>query len=185
MSAYMCADLHLGHNNIHIYRQKESVAIHDEMVCDNWSDTVRSDKRDTTYVLGDIAFTEEGWLRFDSLPGRKIVILGNHCTEYVSTSFIAGLKTVNSVHSMLRYKGCILTHAPLHPEHLRGKRNIHGHLHKHIVTDRRYFNCSLDQIDMRPIEVGALFEEFEKRRSLNYVRQKLGWRAAYRALTNA
>lgn len=184
MGAYLCADLHLAHASIHIHRKFDSVEQHDEFVCDNWCDTVRSNKRDTAYVLGDIAFSEEGWKRFDSLPGRKVVILGNHCTEKVTAGFIAGLKTVNSVHSLYRYKnGMIMSHAPLHPEHLRGKRNLHGHLHSQLVRDRRYYNCSLEQIDMRPIHMDEVIEEFENRQSVNYVLHTLGWKAAYRALT--
>jgi calcineurin-like phosphoesterase family protein len=184
MAAYLCADLHIAHESIHIYRNFDSVEQHDEFVCDSWCDTVRSNKRDTTYILGDVAFSEAGWLKVDALPGRKVIILGNHCTEKVSASFIAGLKTVNSVHSLYGYKnGIIMSHAPLHPEHLRGKRNLHGHLHGHLVRDRRYFNCSLEQINMRPIHMDEVYEEFERRQSIAYVKAKLGWRAAYRAIT--
>uniref|UniRef100_A0AB39CEL6 Hydrolase n=1 Tax=Pseudomonas phage HRDY3 TaxID=3236930 RepID=A0AB39CEL6_9VIRU len=184
MASYLCADLHLGHRNIPKYRGYESLEQHDDLVCENWINTVRSNKRDTTYVLGDIAFSEEGWRRFDDLPGRKIVILGNHCTEYSNAAFIASLKTVNSVHSMYKHKGCIMSHAPLHPDHLRGKRNLHGHLHSHFVQDRRFFNCSLEQIDMRPIPMEEVFEEFERRQSLLYVKRKLGIKAAVRAVMN-
>lgn len=184
MAAYLCADLHLGHRNVPAYRGMKTLEEHDDLICENWEKVVRSNKRDTTYVAGDIAFTKEAWLRFDDLPGRKIVILGNHCTERVDVGFIAGLKTVNSIHSMYSHKGCIISHAPLHPAHLRGKRNIHGHLHSHIVTDRRYFNCSMEQIGLQPIPMEDVFDEFERRSSVFYVRKKLGWGAAARMLIN-
>jgi len=199
MAAYACADLHLGHRNIHKYRNKPDgwaldqtamftnfadSAEHDQCVVDRWLEMGFKTKRDTIYLMGDLAFTPEAWDLLDSLPGRKVVILGNHCTERTHIEKIASLKTVNNVHSMLSYKGMWLTHAPMHPAHLRGKRNLHGHLHGDLVKDPRYFNCGLEHTNMRPIPLEEIFEEFDRRRSFNYVRQKLGWRAALQGLCN-
>lgn len=180
MGAFGCADLHLGHRQIHTYRNFPSVEAHDDFVEMKWREQVRSNKRDTTYVLGDIAFTKEGWERFDSFPGKKIVILGNHCTEYVSAEFISQLKTVNSVHSMYRWKSMMMTHAPLHPDHLRGKRNLHGHLHSTLVKDRRYMNVSLEHTNMGPINLDEVQAEFERRQKLSHVFYSLGTKAAVR-----
>lgn len=199
MAAYACADLHLGHRNIPKYRMKpddgplDHTAMfknfvdteeHDNFIEERWREMGIKTRRDTIYVVGDIAFTAEGWERFDALPGRKVVILGNHCTEHATVDKIAALKTVNSVHSMLKYKGMWITHAPLHPAHLRGKRNLHGHLHSELVRDPRYFNCSLEHTGMRPMPLEEIYEEFDRRRSFNYVRQTLGWRAALQGLRN-
>lgn len=196
MGAYTCADLHLGHRNIAGYR-KVKVPIensktlfhvrnfhnteeHDDYVEKVWRERVRSNKRDITYVLGDVAFSKEAWERFDSFPGKKIVILGNHCTEYATAEFISQLKTVNSVHSMLRWKSMIMSHAPLHPDHLRGKRNLHGHLHSTLVRDRRYMNVSLEHTNMGPISLEEVQAEFERRQKLSHVFYSLGTKAAVR-----
>ncbi|AFH14569.1 phosphoesterase [Pseudomonas phage Lu11] len=185
MAAYLISDLHLGHENIPKYRDFPSLEAHDEFVLNRIADTVRSTKRATMYVLGDVAFTREGWERFDALPGNKIVILGNHDTERTSrfnVAFIESLKTVNSVHSLLNINGMILSHAPLHPAHLRGKINVHGHLHGDIVKDRRYFNMSMEQLDYRPWSLEQLRDEMVKRRSLSYVYSRLGAEAVWRSL---
>lgn len=182
MAAYACADLHLCHRQIHTYRNYPSVEAHDDFVEQTWRERVRSNKRDTTYVLGDVAFSKEGWERFDSFPGKKVVILGNHCTEYATAEFISQLKTVNSVHSMLRWKSMLMSHAPLHPDHLRGKRNLHGHLHNTLVQDRRYLNVSLEHTGMGPLCLDEIQAEFERRQKLSHVFYSLGTLAAMRAV---
>lgn len=180
MGAFICADLHLGHKHIHTYRGFATPEEHDEYVEAAWREVVRSNKRDTVYVLGDIAFSEEAWLRFDALPGRKTVILGNHCTERVDVAFIAGLKTVNSVHSMLNHKGFLLTHAPVHPKHLRGKRNIHGHLHEKLVHDHRYMNVSIEHTNFQPRSWEHMNNLFLMRKDLLWVFFELGTVASLR-----
>lgn len=37
-----------------------------------------------------------------------------------------------------------LSHCPLHPEELRGRLNIHGHVHTNSVRDQRYINVSFE-----------------------------------------
>lgn len=189
MAAFFCADLHLGHRNIHNYRPKpdggkfETPEEHDKFVLDRWREMGLKNRRDTVYVLGDIAFTDEAWDEFDALSGKKIIILGNHCTESSgSIQKIASLKTVNSVHAALNYKGYWLTHIPMHTQELRGKRNIHGHMHAGYIRDRRFKCVSLEHTDMRPINLEEITAEFERRQSINYVRETLGWQAAARAL---
>lgn len=179
-TAFMCADLHLGHRGIIKYRDFRSVEDHDGFVEHCWRSRVRK-KNQTVYLLGDVAFDKESWLKLDDWPGTKIIILGNHDTERVPASFIAGLKTVNAVHSMLKHKMGMLTHAPMHADHLRGARNIHGHLHGSLVRDRRYLNVSMEQIDYTPISTEEIEREFECRKSLRYVASRLGTKAALSA----
>lgn len=186
---YMCADLHLTHKQIHHYRGFDSTQAHDDFVEKRWLETITKkakspcvEKQDTIYILGDVSFSREGWERLDSWPGHKTIILGNHCTEYEHAKFISGLKTVKAVHGMVKYKTAWLTHAPLHPEHLRGKRNIHGHLHSHKVKDKRYLNVSLENTNMAPIHLDEILKEFERRKSLAYVYKTLGAKAFFRAL---
>lgn len=186
--SYLFADLHLTHKKIHEYRGFETVQAHDDFVEKRYLETIRKsvrspiiEKHDTVYFLGDVSFSREGWERIDTWPGHKVIILGNHCTEFEHISFIAGLKTVKAVHGMLKAHEHWLTHAPLHPEHLRGKRNIHGHLHSAKVEDRRYMNVSLENTDMAPMHIDAIRAEFDRRQDLEYVRETLGETAFYRA----
>ena len=70
----------------------------------------------------------------------------------------------DEVHALLKYKEFWLSHAPLHPDELRGKRNIHGHVHTASVPDTKYLNVSVDSTFMNYLprtltEVRTAFEE--------------------------
>lgn len=179
MAVYLCADLHLRHRNIHRYRPFESAEAHDAHVKKKWFETVKP--RDTVYVLGDVAFDEEGWKEFASWPGNKHVILGNHCTERTDITKIPGIK----FHGLLRYKEFWLSHAPVHPDSLRGLRNIHGHLHSQVLKDPRYLNVSLENNgDFGLVSLGRARWIFGRRSQSFYsVMQEFGFLAALRHAT--
>lgn len=71
----------------------------------------------------------------------KVSVTGN-CTEYISTSKLC--EVFDEVHGLLKYKEFWLSHAPLHPDELRGKKNVHGHVHTESVNDLNYLNVSVD-----------------------------------------
>ncbi len=65
------------------------------------------------------------------------------------------VEVFEEVHSMLKYKGMWLTHCPMHPDELRGKINIHAHVHEQTVMqgwgpwrkpDPRYVNTCVDVV---------------------------------------
>lgn len=146
-----CSDLHFGHKNIGKFRSPCGVTSEEEnraRIKSDWTKKVT--KRDIVYVLGDACFTEETLEDFKDLLGTKILIRGNHDTlptkEY--------LKYFSEVYGLLKYKEFWLSHAPIHPAELRGKVNLHGHVHFSSIRtdyeeyyneipkiDRRYFNC--------------------------------------------
>ena len=133
-----CSDLHFGHKNIHKFREYYGFPdeeAHRKQICKEWKDKVT--KRDIVYVLGDACFTQETVGDFATLPGRKILIRGNHdlldTTEY--------LKYFDGVYGLLKYKEFWLSHAPVHPDELREKVNLHGHVHYASIKDKRYLNC--------------------------------------------
>lgn len=95
-------------------------------------------RRTIVFFLGDTAFNDDSLIGIlGGLPGRKILISGNHEDM---TSMEAKNTVFESIHGMLKYKEFWLTHAPIHPQELRGKTNIHGHVHKDTIDDPRYFN---------------------------------------------
>lgn len=155
-NVWFCSDLHIGHKNIGKFRSPMG---------DNWKDeeanreTVKQaflnvvHKKDVVYCLGDIAFTMEAIDFFKELPGKKILIRGNHDTCNTS----AYLKAFEEVYGLWKYKEFWLSHAPVHTAELRGKVNLHGHVHYATVKyewdseyeldpsdsplDPRYYNC--------------------------------------------
>lgn len=155
MSVWFCSDLHFGHKNIQKFRHfVSSEEDNRNMIKAHWAHLVT--KRDDVYVLGDACFTMETVEDFANLPGRKHLVRGNH--DKLDTQ--AYLKYFEGVYGLVKYKEFWLSHAPIHPQELRGKYNLHGHVHYHNVRpefnpvyhakeqpeDRRYFNCCVENI---------------------------------------
>lgn len=128
-NVYFIGDLHFGHTNIIKFRQFPTEAAHRGYIMRKWIE--RISKRDVVYVLGDAAFTQEGLDDIDLLPGRKILVRGNH--DLLPTE--SYMKVFEEVYGMLAFKGLWLTHAPIHPQELFGRSNVHGHCHRGGPTD--------------------------------------------------
>lgn len=126
MSAvYFLSDLHLGHKNICKFRPGfTSVEEHNALIKENYHKRVT--KRDTVYFLGDVAFDAESLADVKTWAGaKKILIAGNHCLDHFSMKDL--VEAYDEVYSLKKYKEFWLSHAPIHPDELRGKINIHGH----------------------------------------------------------
>lgn len=135
------SDLHFGHKNIHKFRlEVESTEHNEQRIILDWNNKVT--KRDIVYVLGDAAFTMESVHLFSALNGIKILIRGNH--DNLDTHVY--LKYFKSVEGLYKYKEFWLSHAPIHPNELRGKVNLHGHVHYASVNDSRYVNMSVENL---------------------------------------
>ncbi len=160
-------DLHFGHKNIQKFRPTVGeIAItceeeHREAVIKLWNETVT--KRDVVWLHGDILFDESLIHHLGRLNGNKNLILGNHDKQIKDWIYF------NKVCGFENYKGTWLSHAPIHPAELRGKLNIHGHVHYATVTldngeiDKRYFNCSLENTNGRPIARSEILRLTENR----------------------
>jgi len=134
---WFCSDLHLGHKNIGKFRAPlvNSTDENNDRIISEWCKYVT--KRDVVFVLGDFCFDKELYDKLE-LPGyRKYLIRGNHDRFQTSTH----LKFFNEIEGLFKYKGFWLSHSPIHPDELRGKHNLHGHVHFNNVKDKRYFNC--------------------------------------------
>lgn len=153
---YVIADLHLGHKNITGLRPEFFDAeSHDKHLIDTWNKIVT--KHDTVYILGDVAFTKQGLEKVGLLKGRKVLIKGNHDTLKLKDY----LKYFDDIHGMIEKKGFWLTHAPIHNRELRGRKNIHGHLHRKNVIkidgskvtpkDPDYINVCAEQVNYTPV----------------------------------
>lgn len=158
-NVWFTSDLHLGHKNIANFRtQFESELHHREVIKESYHKVVT--KRDKVFFLGDVAFTQETLEDVGSwVAEKKVLIVGNHCTDQISMKEV--VKHFDEVYSLKKYKEFWLSHAPIHPQELRGKYNLHGHMHFETVDDPRYLNLCLEHTDYTPID-------------LNEVRKRLG-----------
>lgn len=139
MQVFFTADPHLGHANITKWRYGESFPEwwNDNLVLTQWA---ALPKKSLIFVLGDVAWNDDSLLKLDSMPGRKILISGNHDNL---TSQGAQRQVFEKVFGFLRYKQMWLSHAPVHPSVVEESRcfvNIHGHTHKDEPKDERYFS---------------------------------------------
>lgn len=150
---FTIADLHFGHRNICKYRVEfESPNHHNQRICDLWQSVIK--KNDTVYVLGDAAFDEEGVQLIRGLKGRKILIAGNH--DYLPTEVY--LRAFEEVKGFTRKKRLWLSHAPIHPQELRGRFNIHGHVHQNTLPDTRYFNACCEEVNYTPQPLDKIYK---------------------------
>lgn len=125
MKVYLISDTHLNHNKIETYCDRP----HDftDLIVHNWQVTVQPN--DLVIHVGDVFIDKpEGWKKiFPTLPGRKILIRGNHdwhhnCKWWMENGFDFACDGMSFRHVWLTHKpasylpsGCDL--------------NIHGHLH--------------------------------------------------------
>ena len=154
-------DMHGGHENICKYRPEfES----EEHMWDTFKENhhKRVTKRDIVFFMGDTVFSYDRLIDLQSwTAAKKVLILGNHCTEYLSVRQLSGV--FDEIHGLVKYKEFWLSHAPIHHVELRGKMNIHGHVHKGSLDDHRYFNTCPEVNNNRPVSLMEVRQEFARR----------------------
>lgn len=178
MSAFVTSDLHLDHAKILTFDTPDGCPLRpysclEEMqqeLEERWNNVVN--KKDTCYVLGDVAFSKTGLRLMERFNGRKILIAGNHDRLPVKLYLqyfddIRGAYFHHGDSTMLG--GLIFTHIPVHPKGLIGhyRGNVHGHLHAQLVRtedgqqDMRYFNACLERNNFSPVSL-ELIKDFFK-----------------------
>jgi len=146
---FFFSDPHFGHRNMAIKRGFETVEEHDEHIVEKWNSVVT--KRDTVYLVGDITMEKANYGILSRLNGFIKGVLGNHDKPQ---HVLELLKYINSVCGMIKVKGFILTHCPIHDSEVdRFIGNIHGHVHENSINDKRYFNVSAENINYTPISL--------------------------------
>jgi calcineurin-like phosphoesterase family protein len=149
---------------------------HNEIIYDNLASNIN--KRDTLFLLGDIAF-DLGWhQRIAEIRCKnKVLILGNHDTDR-SVKVREFTDCYDKVHGLLSHRNYWWSHCPIHPQELRERKgNIHGHLHgNHVMAeeqecfgiigehtwqelDTRYINACVEHTDFKPVSFEELVGE--------------------------
>lgn len=115
---YFTSDLHIGHKNIlrltdRAYYSLDYMKQHMTM---SWLRTVNKD--DDVYILGDLALTGAQETRdfIGRLPGRKILIRGNHDRRSDAWYYSAGFTAVKT-HMIIKVGNSVahLSHYPFRP----------------------------------------------------------------------
>lgn len=153
---FYTADWYLGHKGIHekFRTQFESEAHHNNVIIDNYCNTIL--KRDTVYFLGDICFDKYSLDVIRKLPGLKRLVLGNHENQYGKFRTAELFDVFDKVYGLHTRKHVWLSHAPIHPDELRGKPNLHGHVHDKTIKDPRYVNVCLENTKYYPVDFQEL-----------------------------
>lgn len=151
---FFISDLHLGHSRIlefgGKFRDGDDVNEHDHTLIVKHNATVT--KRDLIYILGDVCMHKDISI-LGELNGRKILVRGNH-DQHPASEY---LKYFEDIRGICRYKQHWISHCPIHPAELRGKDNIHGHVHGSSIRngygeyDKRYINVCVEAINGFPI----------------------------------
>ena len=151
---YLITDTHIGHANI--IRLCNRPDNFEELVFSAWMTRVQQE--DTVIHLGDVAWDEKSLKRFAGLPGRRILIKGNHDSLPDSAYMEAGFMPVCS-EMLINFDGMrvLFSHRPKfgHTEDI----NIHGHqhdLHREDLT-RLYLPLALEHMGYRPIAMNHDF----------------------------
>ncbi|MCM5703631.1 metallophosphoesterase family protein [Larsenimonas salina] len=159
MAVYVISDTHFGHGNILRHRPEfESIEAHDRVITDRILSLCG--KFDSLYVLGDVVVYQPGMRYLEEIASRigfLHIILGNHDNERKGAPALADyLPLCKSIGAIKHYKNAWLTHAPIHPDELRGNINIHGHVHGRSINDTRYINVSCEALEYTPVDMARL-----------------------------
>ena len=156
---WVWSDLHLGHANIIRYcdRPFRDVGHMDNALLDNWAQTVDwSAESDSIVVCGDIAMkrgmTEANFDRIRAMPGRKVLVPGNHDIGGTGELRVEGFDEVCALLYAEDDPQLVFTHVPLEADTIPpGWVNVHGHLHHAPPTDTPHINVSVEQLGYAPV----------------------------------
>lgn len=102
--------------------------------------------------LGDVAWNEAELMRFMKLPGRKILVRGNHDKKSTPYYMEAGFElVVDSMTMTLQGIRILFSHAPQYGN--TADINIHGHQHDLHYEDifHRYWPLALEHMGYKPL----------------------------------
>lgn len=147
MQKLFTSDLHLGHKSIVKYRDIFStMEEHDNFIINK---ILELPKRTVLTILGDFLFDGphfESYIeRLSKKKCRIEVVMGNHDSLLL---YSIPKEIIEMQLPFYSYKNMWVSHCPINNSEMRNRTaNIHGHLHKEVIDDNRYFNVNLDVND--------------------------------------
>ena len=165
---FFWSDQHFNHENIIKFSDRpfHSAIEMNEYMYSEYLDTVKSE--DLVIFGGDIAFGDVGETRerLLQLPGKKILVMGNHDfdkNKCIFREYHAFDATVMNLIYQEEFGGyicnVIVTHYPLDLEYLpKNTINIHGHIHCHTAGERR-INMAVEHTEYKPMLLKEKIEQ--------------------------
>ena len=161
---WVLSDLHLGHDNIISYRNRpfRDVSQMNNALFDRWAGTVDWEAPDTMLVcVGDVAMkrgmTEANFARIAAMPGRKILVPGNHDFGETGELRVEGFDEVCALLFAEGDPKLFFTHVPIRADAIPpGWVNVHGHTHNDPPTESAHINVSVEQLDYRPVALSRI-----------------------------
>lgn len=157
------ADIHKGHGGILKYcastRHFARIEDHDDAVLAAWKDA-GIQKDDITIVVGDLAHgrIEEKPLRkfFDALPGKKILIKGNH--DGPATLALPWVSVHDRLNASIDNQRVVLDHYALRSwEGIRkGAIQLHGHHHGRLPGNSQQCDVGVDVFGFAPVRMAVI-----------------------------
>jgi len=152
---WFTADSHFGHENIieYCHRPFKNAQRMEQNIIYNYRKVVQPE--DTVIFAGDFTIkgsTYKGYLEHmvSQLPGKKILVLGNHDKFdpfiYVEVGF-------RSVHTAYEIDGFIVCHDPVSSLVDPSKFWICGHVHTLWKTLKNIYNVGVDQHGFFPVSI--------------------------------
>lgn len=179
MNIWLTSDTHFRHANcIHLFKRADGSRLRDfpggvhemdETMVDNWNAVVKP--TDHVYHLGDVSMMRPRLIAniLSRLNGHLRLVRGNHdifkTKEY--------LEYFDEIYGSRKFDNFLMTHYPVHVDHLGGwcKANLHGHIHDRVVMlsecdpvwgpvredpDPRYINLSVERWNYTPVALEEL-----------------------------
>lgn len=125
MNVYLISDTHFNHDRVATYCDRP--ADFTERILHNWKQIVKPE--DTVIHLGDVMIGNRtrGADQIRSLPGRKILVRGNHDRRSSNTWWME--HGFDFACDGMKFRNCWLTHEPSTSLADGCLLNLHGHLH--------------------------------------------------------
>lgn len=177
---WLFSDPHFYHRNMYSFTYKDasgterrvrerfaSMEEGDAYMIQRWADLVKSP--DHVWGLGDWVMWEGNHMGHEfvklihSLPGHKRTVLGNHDKLKMKWYIEAGFDKIRSTNQL---NGVLLSHYPIHPDHI-GMKSIgcaHGHIHQNPSPAGPYYNCSVENTNFEPIPFETVRDALRKKR---------------------
>ncbi len=164
MNNYFCADLHLDQPSIIKFRnQFTDHKEHDLFLKENYHKVVRP--KDFVNMVGDVCMSPAAIEELRTWDGIKSIYLGNHDNAEFKKRGVS-LEMLQSVfedriYGFARKHGFWVSHCPIAEEELRGRINLHGHVHNKTIQKFGYLNLSMENINYKPISLDKIRENIK------------------------